>query len=247
MVLGALAVVGILRRPAMVLTLTVTVAVIEVSVALSDLSPSYDVGKMLSFVPLFLTGALLYLYRERIPDSGLLALALLGIFLVGCWLPLGGPATIFSGDNNGPALLAPALAYPVLWLGVHLPFQRIGSRNDYSYGMYIYAFPIQILLVIWGLNRWGEGVYTVLCIVATFPAAMASWWLVERNALRLKAFSPTAVFRRHAAVSGGTPGSGPPTPHGESTPLPAKRAADRPTGVEAASAVVSGDPGTPSS
>ena len=54
------------------------------------------------------------------------------------------------------------LAYPLIWLGIHLPFTRVGAVNDYSYGIYIYAFPIQQLLVMWGINTWGYLPYTLL-------------------------------------------------------------------------------------
>ncbi len=189
-VLGGLAVIGLLKRPVLVVWLTVAVVATEVAFAVPQVHLNFDEGKLLSFVPIFLVGALIYLYRHRIPDSGVLALMSMGLFLVGCWVPLGGPALVFTGVNNGPALFAPFLAYPVLWLGVHLPLQKVGSRNDYSYGMYIFAFPIQILLVTWGLNRWGDAVFTGLSIVATIPAAVASWWIIERNALKLKAHGP---------------------------------------------------------
>jgi len=206
LVLGVLAVIGLLKRPVVVLWLTAAVIVVEVALAVPQVHLNFDVGKLLSFVPIFLVGALLYLYRHRIPDSGLLALGSLALFLVGCWVPLGGPALVFTGVNNGPALFAPFLAYPVLWLGVHLPLQKVGARNDYSYGMYIFAFPAQILLVIWGLNRWGDGVFTVLSIVATIPLAVASWWLIERHALKLKSHGPAemwhAILRRRSRSDG---------------------------------------------
>ncbi|PWG11974.1 hypothetical protein DF268_18615 [Streptomyces sp. V2] len=34
------------------------------------------------------------------------------------------------------------LAYALVWLAIRLPapFRRIGARNDYSYGIYIYGF-----------------------------------------------------------------------------------------------------------
>jgi peptidoglycan/LPS O-acetylase OafA/YrhL len=83
-------------------------------------------------------------------------------------------------------LLTPLIAYPLLWLGIHLPFQKVGSRNDYSYGAYIYAFPVTVLLAIWNVQRWGYPVFILLCIAGTVPFAVASWWLIEKRALSLK-------------------------------------------------------------
>jgi len=145
---------------------------------------NWDVSKMLEFVPVFLAGSLLFLYREKIPDSGLLAVGSAVGFLLGFALPLQNQAAGFR--LTGPDLTAPFLAYLLLWLGMHLPFQRVGSRNDYSYGVYIYAFPVQQLLYLWGVSRWGLFPYTVLSVCLTVPLAVASWWLIEKHALKLK-------------------------------------------------------------
>ena len=140
--------------------------------------------KLLSFVPIFLGGSLVYLYRERIPDSGALAMGATALFTVGFLLPLGNgvPAFTFTSVD----LTAVVLIYPLLWLGIHLPFQRIGARNDYSYGVYIYGFPVQQILVVWGLNRWGYVPYTLISMIVVGPCALASWWVVEKHALKLK-------------------------------------------------------------
>jgi peptidoglycan/LPS O-acetylase OafA/YrhL len=88
-----------------------------------------------------------------------------------------------------------ALAYPVLWLGFHLPWHKVGSKNGYSYGVYIYAAPIAQLLTIWGVYRLGYLPYTVLTVVFTIPFAVTSGWLIERNALKLRS------LRKRKAVS----------------------------------------------
>jgi peptidoglycan/LPS O-acetylase OafA/YrhL len=201
LILGLIAVLGMLRRPLTVLALTIVIMAIEFFISLSHVYVSFDVGKMLSFVPLFLTGSLIYLYRDRIPDSGVLAAASFAIFMTGAFLPFGGPFTVFTGINNGAALFAPALAYPILWLGIHLPFHQVGSRNDYSYGIYIYAWPAQQLLAVWGFYRWGYIAFLGLGIAFTVPLAVASWWLVEKKALRLKVYRPVPALHRLLASS----------------------------------------------
>ena len=143
-----------------------------------------DLCNLLSFVPVFLAGSLVYLYRDRIPDSGWLAWACLAVVAGGYLLPVGGGVpdlTLTASD-----LTVVFLAYPLLWLGLHLPLQRVGRQNDYSYGVYIYAFPVQQLLALWGVARWGYWPYALTAVAATAPLAVASWWLVEKHALRLK-------------------------------------------------------------
>ncbi len=192
---------GLLRRRAVVAAVAAAVWIGEIVITsvprlngMFNGAHNWDLMNMITFVPIFLAGSLLYLYRDDIPDSGALALWCVLLGLLGLGVPVGNnfPAFTFTSMN----FTAVFFAYPLLWLGIHLPLQRVGARNDYSYGVYIYAFPMQQLLVVWGANRWGYWPYTLLCVAATAPLAVASWWIVERNALRLKEahlISPTPV------------------------------------------------------
>jgi peptidoglycan/LPS O-acetylase OafA/YrhL len=194
LILGFLALLGILRRRILVLGLFLAVflaeIVIDVTPSLNDqfnVYMNWDAKEMLTFVPIFLAGALLYLYRDRIPDMGVLALAATALVLLSLVIPIGvsapGGLRFVSTD-----LFAPLLAYPLLWLGIHLPLYRIGARNDYSYGVYIYAYPVQQLLTLAHVQRFGYTTYAVLAVVCTAPLAVGSWWLIEKRALRLKRF-----------------------------------------------------------
>ena len=58
--------------------------------------------------------------------------------------------------------------------------------NDYSYGIYIYAYPVERLLSVWGANRWGFVPYALLAILGTLPFAVGSWFLVEQRAMSKK-------------------------------------------------------------
>lgn len=61
-----------------------------------------------------------------------------------------------------------------------------GWRSDYSYGTYIYAFPVQQMLAAAGVHRSGLIAYVAASAACTAPFAVASWWLVERPASRLR-------------------------------------------------------------
>jgi peptidoglycan/LPS O-acetylase OafA/YrhL len=212
--LMGLAMFGLLRNRVWVLALTI---VLWVTACMAVVVPSLDREINLSnnatemyflrFVTIFMVGAVIYLYRDHVPDSGWLALICAVAFVAGMWLPAGGYVPAF--DLTASYLVAPLVAYPLLWLGIHLPFDRVGSQNDYSYGVYIYAYPVTVLLAIWHAEKLGEPVFIVLCIVATAPFAMASWWLIEKRALRLKRMDPKAVTTwisrsKHARPTGST-------------------------------------------
>ena len=68
--------------------------------------------------------------------------------------------------------------------------------GDLSYGMYIFAFPVQQMLVYWGIGLdWSWGAHFGLSLLGTSLLAYASWHLVERRALRYK---PKAVAQQKA-------------------------------------------------
>jgi peptidoglycan/LPS O-acetylase OafA/YrhL len=188
LILGALAMLGLLRRRVVVLIMTAVLWIVVVKIATTpSLRGEFSVlghSAWMEFFRLtiiFMVGALIYLYRDHIPDSGWLALACGAAFAASLWLPGAQPEFMVTPSD----LLTPLIAYPVLWLGIHVPL-RIGSKNDYSYGVYVYAYPVTVLLALWGVAAWGVVAFVGLSIVATVPFAAASWWLVERNALKLK-------------------------------------------------------------
>lgn len=83
------------------------------------------------------------------------------------------------------------LAYILLYLA-YRPGGRIRAFNrggDYSYGAYLYAFPVQqtVAALVPGI---GLGGMLALSAATTLALAMASWHLLEKRALRLKTGRP---------------------------------------------------------
>jgi len=65
-------------------------------------------------------------------------------------------------------------------------FARAFSKNDYSYGLYLYAFPVQQLLSPWLLSRGVDPrLGALLAFALTLPLAMLSWHWIEKHAQRL--------------------------------------------------------------
>lgn len=87
------------------------------------------------------------------------------------------------------------IAYLCLWLGRVLPLTWLGRRNDVSYGVYLYAFPVQQLLTITAVHRLPTAGFAAASIVAVLPVAWLNWVLVERPALRLKGFPGAIAIR----------------------------------------------------
>ena len=76
---------------------------------------------------------------------------------------------------------------------------RLTATGDYSYGIYIYAFPIQ-QSVVYLLPGISIGPFLAVCTGLTLVAAILSWHLVEKRAL---AFKPGRSTRREGTVASG--------------------------------------------
>ncbi len=123
----------------------------------------------------FAAGAVLFSYRDRVPMRGWLAAASAVLIVVAAM------TSTFRGIAGFP------VAYLMLWLGVALPLSAVGAKNDLSYGMYVYAFPVQqMLAIVLAGVVLPPAVFVMLAIAATVPFAAASWFLVEKPAMRLK-------------------------------------------------------------
>lgn len=129
----------------------------------------------LFLAPFFLAGAVLFLYADRVKVTHTYALGAAALFVV--------LALLGQGESLGGL----PVAYLCMWAGITLPawFQKVGRKNDISYGMYLYGFPIQHLLVAFGLAGAGQALYSVVSVLATIPLAVASWFLIERPANNL--------------------------------------------------------------
>ena len=65
---------------------------------------------------------------------------------------------------------------------------------DYSYGLYIFAYPVQQTL-IWATGMTSAPLYIAASLVVTLGIAALSWHFIEEPALRLK-----ERFRRRGGV-----------------------------------------------
>lgn len=172
-VLGVLGLLGAERRGAvLVVTLLVAAATLVQEFAAVELPGAL----FLRFFLVFLFGTLGYPYAERIRVTGwgaVLALAVLTASL------------LLLTDYR--ALGAPAFAYLCLWATVATPWLRGHLPWDLSYGMYVFHWPIQTLLVASGVaGVLGAAGYTVLAVLLAGGLAAASWRFLEAPILAHK-------------------------------------------------------------
>ena len=131
-------------------------------------------GMAARFGLMFLAGALLYRFRDVIPARWSLVVVSVVIVLAASLLP------------NYRVLAAIPLAYAIIVSGALVRHKRLRLKTDLSYGVYIYAFPVQQLLVVSGLAFLNPLLFAVIAAIATLPLAALSWVLVEKPAIALK-------------------------------------------------------------
>jgi peptidoglycan/LPS O-acetylase OafA/YrhL len=127
------------------------------------------------FAIMFAAGAVLYQWRDVIPARWwLVGVSVVVVLLSGTVLP------------NYYLLGGIPLAYAIIASGALIHNKRLQLHTDLSYGVYIYAFPIQQLLVICGIGVLNPVVSAIIATIATLPVAALSWFLIEKPAMSLK-------------------------------------------------------------
>lgn len=129
---------------------------------------------LFKLLPFFLGGALVFLIVERVGVNVWIAVAALVIAIT----------AILLIPHWGGQISSPFLAYGLLYLSSVIPQPRWIARNDISYGFYIYAWPVQQLVLLAGGTRWGMPIYILITIVGTVVLAALSWFLIERPSMR---------------------------------------------------------------
>ncbi|HEX7801853.1 MAG TPA: acyltransferase [Pseudoxanthomonas sp.] len=105
-------------------------------------------------------------------------------------LTIGAAAAALGMQKTPFYFIVPALS---IWIGSRSwPVLRtMGSKGDISYGLYIYAWPVQQ----WSVALLGTVqpylAMLALTLSALVPLAVASWLLIEKPALRKKPISST--------------------------------------------------------
>ena len=133
----------------------------------------------------FAIGMSFWVWRRTIPLSVSLAVALLGL------------AYLMRQTAIIEPVLALALSYTTFVIGyAKIPILAAYNRaGDYSYGTYVYAFPIQQMIASFGVVTPLANM--ALALPLTLICAVVSWHLVEGPAMRLKGktaqLKPTSV------------------------------------------------------
>lgn len=133
-------------------------------------------GMWARVLPMFLSGALLAVVKDRMPVNGCIALAALAMLAIAAQIPLAWASA-----------MAVAGAYLLFYCAYTLKLRlwRVTAWGDPSYGMYLLSFPIQQMFV----RMYTHGVagrtmnpYLLFAVslLPSLAAGYGSWWMVER-------------------------------------------------------------------
>jgi peptidoglycan/LPS O-acetylase OafA/YrhL len=140
----------------------------------SKIFPYFSDIYLIRLLIYFLAGSIYFLFIDNIVINKKLFFFAVGL-------------TILSIQNNFYPLIAPlTLPYILFLLAFKLPFTNLDKYGDFSYGLYIYAFPLQQMLSFFGLNTKGFTLYFILSILITMIPSILSFYLIEEPCLKLK-------------------------------------------------------------
>lgn len=165
------------KRPQLLKTAVVITAALAGALVLASFVSALEANRFIKLLFMFFSGAACYALKERIPLQA-------RYFWPALVLLVASPAL-------GPQVFGIAyhltLAYVLFYLAYVPagPVRQYNRLGDYSYGVYIFAFPVQQSII-----ALHPGISTLAVIVSsaavTIVLAVLSWHLVEKRALGLK-------------------------------------------------------------
>jgi len=188
LIVAVLGVIGIMRDR------RVAVVVWGVVVVAASAHPSNVLGDP-ELLRAFAAGSALYLVTDFIPLSWIVSLVGVAV-----WIAV-------ASVREARDWIAPvAIAYAAIVVAHRTPvsWRRLTRYGDFSYGIYLWAFPVQQMTV-----RLLPQITPLEMIGIALPVSMlfgiASWFAIERQALKLKP-RPTAPLPGRAPVAVGASG-----------------------------------------
>lgn len=174
---AALGMAGLIRQRVLLVLVTLSMMLMKGWLDIHGLKPGLGVIGLIvgwpylwfSIGPCFLMGMLAYLYRREIPRS-LVVLAMATVALI-----ISAHSSKIACDFVFPI----ASAYATFFIAFSpLKVPDAARHGDFSYGTYLYGFPIQQMLIELRLSFFA---YILASLALGLAAGILSWHLVEKH------------------------------------------------------------------
>lgn len=180
--LALLGVCGMLRRRYSVLAVYLISLIFSIGICFSRFTPyrgdlshtayQANIDILVRLVPIYLAGVVAYLFREKYKLKASWAICSLSLLVLSIWVPNGLMITVPSAGSY----LMISFAYCR-----KMPLHHFARYGDFSYGTYLYAFPIQQLIMRASGGQTNPlelfGITTPLTLIV----AALSWHFVEKR------------------------------------------------------------------
>jgi peptidoglycan/LPS O-acetylase OafA/YrhL len=127
----------------------------------------------------FSAGMVIYLYRFEIKLNSLVAFFSIVFIII----------TLFTGGFPQAFSIFGAYLIMMIAFSQKFKFANFSKHGDFSYGIYIYAFPVQQTICYYFNNTMTPFLNFIIAFPITLLFAILSWKLIEKNALSLKKYS----------------------------------------------------------
>jgi peptidoglycan/LPS O-acetylase OafA/YrhL len=165
-----------------------------------------DPQQDMRLISAFMVGTCFWLFRNTLPLRGTYAALAAPPLIILMFIP--------AFAESALILLGGYILFWTAFRARWKPLLQINAKNDISYGVYLYAWPIGALL-IWYWRDIPLPLLTALTFAGAMACGAASWFLIEKPALQWK---PHERLRAHRSLREGGAAAG-------ATPEPARRRA----------------------
>lgn len=136
-----------------------------------------EYSSLILFTSYFFAGVIFYKFKERIVVSKRIFILCILLFVL----------SMFFGNMKLVTLIT--LPYIVLIIGSVLKVKILSATGDYSYGMYIYSFPVQQILIKFFKNDINAIQLFFTSFFITLVLSVFSWHLLEKKFIKKKGLS----------------------------------------------------------
>ena len=130
------------------------------------------------FLSIFLGGSTVYLISDKLNSSWKIFI----LSIIFCIIIMSSIPYIIAME-----ICAIPMIYIILVISIKLKSPKWIQKNDISYGIYIYAWPIQtVISCFWNIYSIPHNItaYIIICMILTIILATLSWFLIEKPILK---------------------------------------------------------------